>query len=354
MKLILTLDYELFGDGTGDVFKHIIAPTETILSIFNKHNIKTTIFFEVVEYWYLKKEWESGNTMGYDKNPIAAIDSQLIKAFSEGHDIQLHLHPQWLGARYNENRWQLNLDNWRLSDFDLVEGYNQNVLIEKGIKTLENLLKPIDANYSPSIIRAGGFNVVPSLKISDAMINNRILIDSSVYPGGYEDGDLSIYDYRKVSYKQDYWIADPNDFSVPSTTEYEILEIPIFALPIKRYKKFSYPRLKSILLNKKSAFESAQSKLTNKSLVERVLYWFEEEALTWDYCLFSGKMHDYFFNYIQQYLKNERNAFVLIGHSKNFTSKSDLERFINKANETYSFVHLSDYSKSVTNMFTSK
>lgn len=49
--LLFTLDYELYGNGSGDVFKHIIEPTDKILGIVEKYNAKLTIFFEVIEYW---------------------------------------------------------------------------------------------------------------------------------------------------------------------------------------------------------------------------------------------------------------------------------------------------------------
>ena len=49
-NIILTLDYELYGNGSGNVFRHIIEPTEKILSIAERYNVKITIFFEVIEY----------------------------------------------------------------------------------------------------------------------------------------------------------------------------------------------------------------------------------------------------------------------------------------------------------------
>ena len=36
--LFLTLDYELYGNGSGDVFHHIIEPTDRILKIAEKYN----------------------------------------------------------------------------------------------------------------------------------------------------------------------------------------------------------------------------------------------------------------------------------------------------------------------------
>ena len=72
-KFLLTLDYELFGNGSGDVFKHIIDPTYKLLALADKYNVKFTFFFEVIEYWKLKEEWDKGNSMGYSKNPIEAM-----------------------------------------------------------------------------------------------------------------------------------------------------------------------------------------------------------------------------------------------------------------------------------------
>ena len=40
--LFLTLDYELYGNGSGDVFHHIIEPTDRILKIAEKYNAKLT------------------------------------------------------------------------------------------------------------------------------------------------------------------------------------------------------------------------------------------------------------------------------------------------------------------------
>jgi hypothetical protein len=116
MNLILTLDYELWGDGSGNVFHQIIEPTNRILNICDENKIKITIFFEAIEYLKLKDEWEKGNSMGYDKNPIKAIEAQLQNAALNGHDIQLHIHPQWVNAKYVNDKWEVDFSNWRLGD----------------------------------------------------------------------------------------------------------------------------------------------------------------------------------------------------------------------------------------------
>lgn len=51
-NILLTLDYELFGNGNGDVFKHIIEPTNILLALAEKYNAK---------YTFSLKLWNSGN-----------------------------------------------------------------------------------------------------------------------------------------------------------------------------------------------------------------------------------------------------------------------------------------------------
>lgn len=348
MNLILTFDYELFGDGSGDIFKHIIQPTKSILEICEKHNVKTTLFFEVVEYWAIKKQWLSGNKMGYTEDPILAIENQLIQAHLEGHDIQLHFHPQWLNAIFHNGKWELDFENWRLGDFTKVKGYDRPTLLKKGKETLEEIIQKVDSGYSSCIIRAGAYNIMPSKSIGNAMIQTDLIIDSSVYPGGIENGPLSIYDYSKVPIELDYWFASKEDISQPSDVEKEILEIPIFALPQRRWKKIVWERIKSILINKKSAVKNLSNKTSNKTLSQKVTYWFEKEAVTWDFCLFSKKMHENFFNYIEINLKDKRSNFVLIGHPKNFTSKKSLEYLIKEGKiRKYSFQTLNEYARKI-------
>ena len=38
-KLLLTLDYELYVDGSGDVFKHIVEPTNAILDVATRFGV---------------------------------------------------------------------------------------------------------------------------------------------------------------------------------------------------------------------------------------------------------------------------------------------------------------------------
>lgn len=337
--LILTLDYELYGDGSGDVFEQMIQPTERILSICDLYGIKLTLFFEVLEYIRLKQEWGRGNNMGYVDNPVGAIEQQLQKMAENGHDIQLHVHPQWVNARFEDGSWQVDFDNWRLGDFDVPQDYSIEDMLREGKETIEALVRPVCPDYECTILRAGGYNVMPSGPVYRAMVNTGLRVDSSVYPGGFEDGDLSCFDFRAASLQQDHWPTLAEDFC-SSAEGSQVLEIPIMALPQRRLRKITPSRIRSALQNRGAASRSLAAKTGKRSLWQKVTYLLEKEAFTWDFCLFDFRMHKRFFRYIDQHL-SARDAFVLIGHPKGYTTDKHFDRMLRHALAGgYSFITL--------------
>lgn len=345
-KLILTLDYELYGDGTGDVFEHMVLPTDRILAVCEQHSIKLTLFFEVLEYIRLKQEWDGGNRMGYLDNPVQAIEQQLQRMAADGHDIQLHVHPQWVNARFEDGSWQVDLDNWRLGDFEVPQAYSIEDMLREGKETIESLIRPVCPDYECTILRAGGYNVMPSGPVYKAMVNTGLRVDSSVYPGGFEDGDLSRFDFRAAPLQLDHWLALEENFCLPANDS-QVLEIPILALAQRRFRKITPSRIRSALQNRGSASRSLAAKTGKRSLVQKIAYFIEEEAFTWDFCLFDLRLHKRFFRYIEQDLPT-RDAFVLIGHPKGYTTDKHFDNMIRHAKARgYSFITLQTLASKV-------
>ena len=343
MNLALTFDYELFGDGSGDVIQHMIEPTEAILGICEQHGIKTTIFFEVLEYLKIKEEWGKGNSMGYKRNPVQAIEKQVQQAALSGHDIQLHLHPQWVQAEWTGTHWELDMDNWRLGDFS-AEGWTIEKLLRESKQALEELVRQAVPDYECTILRAGAFNIMPSEAVWQAMKNVGLKADSSVYPGGYKSGSLSRYDYCSVSEEKDYWWGAEEDLRKKGDTK-EIMEIPVFALPQRRiHKVLNVDKIKSILTGKRRKISSvAAENLSSRGLFGKLTYLFGREAFTWDFCLFSNYLHKSYFRYIENNLSDKRKAFVIIGHPKSYRSDRSLETLIHLAHKKdYQFMTLKE------------
>ena len=115
IDLILSLDYEIFGNGAGDVMRDVVGPTRRLLDICDRHGAKMTIMFEVGEYWAFEQcAGRLQEVLAYC--PAQEMREQALDAIQRGHDVQLHLHPQWIGARYEAGVWQLRNEYWRLAD----------------------------------------------------------------------------------------------------------------------------------------------------------------------------------------------------------------------------------------------
>lgn len=350
MDLILTIDYELYGDGSGNVFETMINPTNDYLKLCEKYNIKSTIFFEVIEYIRLAEEWEKGNKMGYHKNPAEAIRGQIIKAFQEGHDIQLHIHPQWINAKYETGGWVMDNRYWRLPEVPVEADLNfplgLDALIKMGKNRIENILKPIDQAYQCNIFRAGGFNIFPSHQIIPILRANGFIADSSVFPGSFQDSEFSYFDYRNIPNDLPYWWIN-GSVTHPTSNQKDFLEIPVFAEKIVRIRKYDKNRIKIAMKNKKSNLQKIQSKvgMQRSNILQKMLFFFEKEALTWDYCLFSNRKMN---RYLKSAKKIEADSqqkfhpFVLVGHSKEFLLPGTLEKFIRKNIQEIDFSTLSE------------
>lgn len=340
-KILLTLDYELYGNGTGNIYTHIIKPTNSILAIANKYNAKLTIFVEIVELWRIEEEWLSGHRMGYDTNPIHDIIMQLQDARRQGHDIQLHIHPQWVDAKYINGKWIVNLDNWRLGGYSRVGKYSLQNLLNKGKATLEEWIRPVDPTYTCIAIRAGGYNIQPSSKIVKAMQVAGLKIDSSIFPGGKEIGTLSNFDYSSIDKGISYWHVG-NILEEQGNSE--IIELPIVAFPIRRWEKYaSFDRIKSLLRNRKSATDSfiAKTNHSKSSRWDKVKYFFQIEWQTWDYCLFSPFLHKKFLKQIN--CQQSRDYFTLVGHPKGFTGRRGFEYLLSITQDDYNFITIREF-----------
>ena len=351
-KLLLTLDYELYGDGSGDVFKHIIEPTNAILEVGDHYGAKITAFFEVVEYWRLKQEWESGNRMGYDSNPVEAMEKQVLDMISRGHDVQLHIHPQWVDAKWMDGKWIVDFNNWRLGTYSSPT-MSLKQLIADGKRTLEEIIRPSFPDYKCIALRAGCFNAQPSQEIVSIMRELGIKFDSSIVPGAKEEGALSVYDYSGLPNDKGFWyVSDKLEFQ--ATNETNVVELLHVTFPIVRLLKFmSWSRIKSIFQNRKSAQASFAAKTsgsgTGGGLMKKLSFFFKKEYQTWDYCLFPNWMHGYFLRKVMK--QSQRDLFVVIGHPKSLVSTQSLECMMKK---TYSKFEYPTVSSLTNNFFGGK
>lgn len=171
---VLTIDYEIFGDGSGCVENCVIKPAEKIMKIAKNFDVPVTFFVDALEFIIMEQCLTT-------KKQVLKVKEQLKSAILKGHDVQLHLHPQWEGAFYQQERgWCVNMKKWRIGNLPYKEILE---LLQKGKYWLEKLLNPIKPDYKCIGFRAGGWCIQPSYNVIRALREIGIKIDSTVAPG---------------------------------------------------------------------------------------------------------------------------------------------------------------------------
>jgi hypothetical protein len=187
IHLALTHDWELRGDGSGDIEQIQFAPLRRLLEIYRQAGVRTTFLPDVMQQMRFR---DLAHT---ELRPLAdSWDELMREAFRQGHDVQLHLHPQWLNGKYADGQWQLK-GNWSIVKYDRSTA---RAMLERGKNYLEDLLQPISADYRCLAFRAGALAAAPSDCLFELLSNMGVVLDVSIAPGlRVKDRNVQI-DYR--------------------------------------------------------------------------------------------------------------------------------------------------------------
>lgn len=221
MNLLFHDDWEINGDGTGDPERLMFEPARKILEICDRHGVRYTFFAEVMQQFAMKASPSSQHRAW-----SAMWETILRDAIRRGHDVQLHLHPQWLGAEYKDGRFHLDYSKWNIARLSETEIFD---LLYRGKEYLESLLCPICRDYRVIAVRAGGWMAQPSAGLIRAMRRAGIVADCSVVPGKWmvyrDHGNL---DYRQVPSRIMPWWTNGADVATAGAKEEGVLELPTF------------------------------------------------------------------------------------------------------------------------------
>ena len=225
MRLQISLDYEIFlNDHVGTVENSLIKPMERILDICRKNKIHITVF---VDASYLYRLKELSNNYPQLNRDYEMVTDNVKKVVSEGHDVQLHIHPQWYYCTYDGKDWTMDWEHYKLSDMPENDAFR---LFKESKELLEGMV-----GYKVSAFRAGGYSI-QEFNYSRCFKENDILYDSSVLSGCKFLTDTHKYNYKglpKTIYRFDC-IEKPEKSG-------GFIEVPIAT---RRYNFFKYIYLK--------------------------------------------------------------------------------------------------------------
>jgi hypothetical protein len=342
IDLILSLDYEIFGNGAGDVMRDIIEPTSRLLDICDHHGAKLTIMFEVAEYWAFRKMEDKLN-LGY--SPANAMAEQAQNAISRGHDVQLHLHPQWIGAELKDRVWRVRIDQWCIAELphgldDKEDEYSITGALSKGKRTLERIICPVKPTYECIAFRAGGFHIQPSRYVIPAMKIAGLLIDSSVVQGLYVKSPLWRCDFRKAESNFGYWWTMADDVCRSGPDYEQILELPVYSRLQSYITNLRWSKLRAELKRRKleshysGTIKQAGGIRSTYKLTQILQKLASTHPVTVDFCKMNAQsmikaMEEVILTNGYRDDETERTVpVVLIGHSKDFWNDKQLDSFL--------------------------
>ena len=199
--LAFTDDWELRGDGSGDPEKLQFQPMRELVRIFNRHGLRASFYVEVMQQLSCRRL--------QDRHPeLKALaerwEAAVVETFRQGHDIQMHLHPQWKDAAYEEGRWKLSAP-WSLLDHDPAD---IKQMLSEGKSYLENLLHRVDPHYRCLAFRAGYWCIAPSRLALPTLAELGFILDTSIVGGiRYRTRNIQL-DFRNV--EERFWPYYPS------------------------------------------------------------------------------------------------------------------------------------------------
>jgi len=325
--VVLSLDYEIFGNGTGDVRQHIIDPTERMARIADQYELPITVFVDMEEVLAFERHaTELQQHCGYD--PYSLVRRQVQELAGRGHDPQLHLHPQWHQAAFKDGRWQLDEAKATVDSlFESLEETSDYIASRK--QALEAIAKTGNSTHRVSVYRAGAFSAQPGRKLIAALADNEFKIDSSVVRGmRYEDENVSL-DYRNAPSGRPAWRVQ-TDVAVEDSAG-SLWEVPITSKPGRRINQLTPGRLKAKF--SKNVPKEQQSRMVKqlgvgKNPFQVLRFLFQPIPLKFD---FHNVAPAKLINWIRNVPKPSQGALdvvVLIGHSKEHIDDAGFESLL--------------------------
>lgn len=205
LNISVTADHEVFfRENFKNEKEVVIEATYTLMNLLRKYDASLTLMTDVCSIWRYRE-------LGLNEYPDF-MEEQLKLAVRNGHDVQLHLHPHWLTSLYVDKKWRFDYTKTRLHDMGFEKegatGSTADKLIRDGKEYLENLLKYEDSGYKCVAFRAGGWSIQPEKYFLKALKDAGILIDTTVFKGGYSKSNTYYYDFLHVPDRINWWI-DP-------------------------------------------------------------------------------------------------------------------------------------------------
>lgn len=280
MNIFLTLDFELFlGRRSGGIQSCLLRPMLQIAEIARERKIGLILFVDATYLLRLRELKSQYSCLDFDYREVTQLLRRLV---NQGHELQLHIHPQWAYSNFDGQNWNIDQMHYKLSD---IPEEKSRQLFRDGCSLLEEL-----SGVAPKAFRAGGFSAQPSSLLTKLLRENDILYDFSVYPTTKYNTAQQQYDYTSVEPGRMYRFEDDLCVEVPNG---HFVEVPLSIATVSPiyFWKLVFQRLSKQAKHKrigdgesvKTAGSSILKRLTRK---ERIHATIDESKISFLYKAF--------------------------------------------------------------------
>jgi len=330
--LITSVDYEVFGDGSGDVSREQIERTSILKKIADRCGVKLTIMFEYAQFLAYNKFSYQNKKLAEDNEKIK---NQLISLIRDGHDVQLHYHAQWEGATYDKvnDKFELNINHVDISSLP----YNIIVKrLKEGKLFLENLLIPYSPKYQCIGFRAGSWAVKDQEKLLRALKEAEFQSDTSVVPNTKFESEQVKFEYQNCPHQYHYWFVDKT--LEENSRSRNFLEVPIYTkktpfafLKYFNSKYFISRKIVSRLYKTKISEQNFSFLQKIQKIISRNYYMADLNTMSYKTLIkmFEDVMKD------NQFSSEKIIPLMLISHSKTSYAIDDISLFFDYLKKTY-------------------
>lgn len=162
-------DFELYGNGLGDVASLQYLPTMAFLNVLDSIGAKVSFMVDVAQQLFLRSRRSEDRHVAMQ----CELWEHTVRCMQErGHDVQLHLHPQWLGATRRDDYNFLG-KRWNIGQYEPLQ---QRTLISEAIAYLKSLLGDVNAEYSVVAYKAGSWGMQPSRQLMETLQSQGVRI----------------------------------------------------------------------------------------------------------------------------------------------------------------------------------
>ncbi|MGI6417591.1 MAG: hypothetical protein ACOX1P_18190 [Thermoguttaceae bacterium] len=218
--IVLEDDWELNGNGTGNIAESQHIPATYLMNLAKKYGFRISFMVEVLQQLAFKIHEHKSNQL---RVQAALWDGTVREMRLQGHDVQLHLHPQWVNARYEHEQFRVDR-NWNIATYPRAERVS---MINDALAYLKNLLCPIDPQYVPHSIKAGSWALQPSRGILEDLRDAGIKIVLGVGLGIHLQSCDFHVDYRELDSPIVPYYPDFDDIRRCSRSRKAIAVIPL-------------------------------------------------------------------------------------------------------------------------------